>query len=110
MKVNIQMFLPGPGILHCCNYRARTGMMIGPETSLARGKLQYIPRYPGKTDISKSPTGAAETSQQTVLGQGPGAKGSRWSRSRLPWLHIVMADVRNDSCLGRRPLALQEDK
>ena len=45
MKVNIQMFLPGLGILRRCNYRAHAGMMIGPETWLARGKLQYIPRY-----------------------------------------------------------------
>lgn len=53
MKVNIQMFLPGSVILRCCNYRAHTGMMIGPETSLARGKLQYIPRYSGMTCLSK---------------------------------------------------------
>lgn len=53
MKVNIQMFLPGSGKLHCCNYRARTAMMIGPETLLARGKLQYIPRYSAITCLSK---------------------------------------------------------
>lgn len=42
MEVNIQVFLPGSGILHWSNYRVCTGMMIGPATLLARGKLQYV--------------------------------------------------------------------
>lgn len=41
------MFLPGLGKLHCCDYRVHTGMMIGLETELAQGKLQYVPRYLG---------------------------------------------------------------
>lgn len=53
MKVNIQMFFSGLGILHCRNYRAHTGMMIGPDTLLAWGKLQYIPRYSDITCLLK---------------------------------------------------------
>lgn len=66
MKVNIQMFLPGFGILRRCNYRAHTGMMIGLETEVARGKLQYILRYSlGAACFFKalSPAGATQISQ-----------------------------------------------
>lgn len=110
MKVNIQMFFPGSGILHCCNYRAHTGMMIGPDTLLALGQITVHPQIlrhymPFKT---QSPTGATKTSQpweelagqRIVSGQVPAHEASHWAHSRLPRLHVVTADAYNDSRLG----------
>lgn len=96
MKVNIQMFLPGLSILHCCNYRAHTGMMIGPETELAQGKLQYIPIYSGITCLSKLWAPLAlpkhpshgKNSACSYFRLGTSGQGQPLVTFKAPWLHI----------------------
>lgn len=85
MKVNIQMFLPGLGILHRCNYRAHAGMMIGPETRLAWGKLQYIPRYTAITCLWRLRAPPALPKHPShgkyLLSSSPSQVGDRWARA-----------------------------
>ena len=120
MKVNIQMFLPGLGILHCCNYRAHTGMMIGPETGVARGQITVHLQILGRRVPFKarSPAGAAKTSQPReehagelpASGQGAADWGQTLVTFKAHWIQMVTADVYNEGCLGRKPLALQGDQ
>lgn len=89
------------------NYRAHTGMMIGPEMGLAQGKLQYIPRYSSITCLleSSEPSGATETSSPwEELSSGQSVYTDH------PKLCILMADVNDDGCLGGGPVVPQDEK
>lgn len=96
MEVNIQVFLPGSGILHWSNYRVCTGMMIGPATLLARGKLQYILRYSGITCLVElyAPQGQPNIS---ALGGKNSVDGCLGSGTMGGDRHTVMTHVYSDT-------------
>lgn len=96
------MFLPGRGLVLRCNYRAHAGMMIGPQTALAQGKLQHIPKILShRMPFPKagSPAGAAKTSPATGR-----------TRAFAGHCSVLMADMFSDGRSGEGPLAPQQDK
>ena len=83
----------------------RAGMMIGPETSLARGKLQYIPRYTEALHAFQGSESHWRWLPKHPSHEGEVADGSRSGTSgrgrllvtfKAAWLRVVTADEFNE--------------